>query len=48
MKNGKFVNPDTLSGARSAPVSKAEKASFMQTVASARSLLDSDVAVAEK
>ena len=48
MKNGKFVNPDSLSGARSAPVSKAEKASFMQTVASARSLLDSDVAVAEK
>ncbi len=48
MKNGKFVNPSSLSGARSAPVSKAEKASFMQTVASARSLLDSDVAVAEK
>lgn len=48
MKNGKFVNPDSLSGARSAPVSKAERESFMQTVASARSLLDSDVAVAEK
>lgn len=31
MKNGKFVNPDSLSGARSAPVSKDERASFMQS-----------------
>ncbi len=48
MKNGRFVNPDTLSGSRSAPVSKKDRARFMQTVASARSLLDSDTAVAEK
>ena len=48
MKNGRFVNPDTLSGTRSAPVSKADRARFGQTVASARSLLDSDIAVAEK
>ena len=48
MKNGKFVHPDSLSGARSAPVSKAERARFKQTVADARSLLDSEAAVAEK
>lgn len=48
MKNGRFVHPDSLSGARSAPVSKADRQRFMQTVASARSLLDSDTAVAEK
>ena len=48
MKNGKFVHPDSLSGARSAPVSKAERARFKQTVAHARSLLDSEAAVAEK
>lgn len=48
MKNGRFVHPDSLSGARSEPVSKAQKERFRQTVASARSLLDSDTAVAEK
>ena len=48
MKNGRFVNPDTLSGTRSDPVSKQDRARFMQTVASVRSLLDSDTAVAEK
>ena len=48
MKNGKFVHPDSLSGARSEPVSKASRKSFLQTVASARSLLDSNAAVAEK
>ena len=48
MKNGRFVHPDSLSGARSAPVSKGNRERFMQTVASARSMLDSDAAVAEK
>ena len=48
MKNGKFVHPDSLSGARSEPVSRASRKSFLQTVASARSLLDSNAAVAEK
>lgn len=48
MKNGKFVHPDSLSGARAEPVSKASRKSFLQTVASARSLLDSNAAVAEK
>ena len=48
MKNGKFINPDSLSGARSAPVSVAGREKFRQTVAGARSLLDGDTAVAEK
>lgn len=47
MKNGKFVHPDSLSGARSAPVAKSERARFRQIVAEARSLLDSETAVAE-
>lgn len=48
MKNGKFVNPSTLSGARSAPVSKKDRARFGSTVAEARLLLDSETAVAER
>lgn len=48
MKNGRFINPDSLSGTRSAPVSAAGREKFRQTVASARSLLDGDTAVAEK
>lgn len=47
MKNGRFVHPDSLSGARSAPVAKSDRQRFSQTVASARSLLDSSTAVAE-
>ena len=47
-KNGKFVNPDTLSGSRSAPVTKKSRDKFNVTVAQARSLLDGDIAVAEK
>ena len=47
-KNGKFVNPDTLSGERSAPVEKKNREKFKNAVAEARTLLDGDVAVAEK
>ena len=47
-KNGKFVNPDTLSGERSAPVEKKNREKFKNVVAEARTLLDGDVAVAEK
>ncbi len=48
MKNGKFVNPSTLSGARSAPVDKKDRERFKSSVAEARLLLDSETAVAEK
>ena len=48
MKNGKFVNPGTLSGARSAPVDKKDRERFRTTVAEARMLLDSATAIAEK
>ena len=48
MKNGKFVNPSALSGARSAPVGKKDRARFRASVAEARMLLDSTTAIAEK
>lgn len=47
-KNGRFVDPASLSGARSAPVPREHRSRFESTVAYTRSLLDSDSSVAEK
>ena len=46
-KNGKFVNPSTLSGTRTQPVSKTLKAEFQNTVDVARAFLDGQRSLAE-